>query len=247
MTIRRDVDRLAADGLLFKTLRGARHAESGSSLLETDLRARLAAHLPEKRAIAAAAATRIQAGQTVFLDGSTTSLELAKVLSRRVQGLTVVSNSALICLRLGQAGTRNSIICLGGLYDPVSASMHGPDTEATLSRLYVDVAFLSTKGFLPEEGTFESAAHLFRLKQIAVGRAHNVILLVDHSKFGQRAVAKVLDTAQIHTIITDAKAPAAAVAMLRRKGCEVVLAGGGGQDGKTRRLRKASKPATGTR
>lgn len=225
MTIRRDVDTMAAAGQLLKTLRGARRSDAGQSLFETDLQARLSANLPQKRAIAAVAAARIKPGQTLFLDGGTTCLELAKLLARQAQGVTLVSNSALICLHLGQGGAHNTIIALGGEYDAASASMHGPDTEAALARLYVDTAFLSTKGFLPEEGTFESAAHLYRLKQLVVGRARNVTLLVDAGKFGRRALAKVLDTAQLHTLITDAQAPAADLERLRQQGCEVLVAG----------------------
>jgi DeoR/GlpR family transcriptional regulator of sugar metabolism len=224
MTIRRDVDRLAAGGLAIKTLRGAWRAESEQSLFETDLRVRLATNLAEKRAIAEAAASRVQPGSTLFLDGGSTCLELAKVLDQRLRGLTIVTNSVQVCLALGRRGG-NTVLCLGGQYDPVSASLHGPEAESALARLYPDLAFLSTKGFIPAEGTFESAAHLFRLKQIVARQARQVALLVDHSKFGQRALAAVLRTDQLHAVISDARAPAAAIAGLRGRGCEVVIAG----------------------
>jgi len=224
MTVRRDVERLAEAGLLIKALRGARRAESGPSLLETDLRARLTANLAEKRAIAQAAADRVRPGQTLFLDGGTTCLELAKVLDQHARGVTIVTNSILVCLHLGRHG-RNTVLCPGGQYDPVSASLYGPEAEAALARLYPDVAFLSTKGFVPAEGTFESAAHLFRPKQVVARQAAQVVLLVDHTKFGQRALAQVLSTDQIHTVVTDGRAPAEALARLRDRGREVVIAG----------------------
>jgi DeoR/GlpR family transcriptional regulator of sugar metabolism len=227
MTVRREVDRLAAGGLLIKALRGARRAESGPALLETDLQARLTANLAEKRAIAVAAARTVRPGQTLFLDGSTTCLELAKELGQHAEGLTVVTSSVLVCLHLGRGGA-NTVLCLGGHYDPTSASLYGPETEAALERLYPDIAFLSTKGFIPAEGTFESASHLFRLKQIVARQAQQVTLLVDHSKYDQRALAQVLNAAQIQRVISDAKAPTAAVALLRKSGCEVVLAAGRG-------------------
>ncbi len=240
MTVRREVDRLAAGGLLIKALRGARRAESGPLLLETDLQVRLTANLAEKRAIAVAAARTVRPGQTLFLDGGTTCLELAKELAQHAEGLTVVTSSVLVCLRLGRSSA-NTVLCLGGHYDPTSASLYGAETEAALERLYPDTAFLSTKGFIPAEGTFESASHLFRLKQIVARQAKQVTLLVDHTKYGQRALAQVLSTAQIQRVISDAKAPAAALALLRDSGCEVVLAAG-----RNARLEAAPRPA-GTR
>ena len=62
--------------------------------------------------------------------------------------------------------------------------------EDQVKRFFVDKAFMSTKGFLPTEGTFESSVGLFRIKQIVVKQSGKVILLVDHSKFRQRAFVR---------------------------------------------------------
>jgi len=223
MTVRREVNRLAADGRLIKTLRGARRVDAGQSLFETDLRSRLSANLGAKCAIAARAMERVQPGQTLYLDGSTTCLELAKALARQGDRLTLVTNSALLCLELGK-GRANAVLCLGGQYDGDSLCFAGPDAEAALARLYFDIAFLSTKGFVPAEGTYESATHLFRLKQAAARHAREVVLLVDHSKFGCRALSRVLDTAAIHRVITDAATPAKHLRVLRRAGVAVDVA-----------------------
>lgn len=223
MTVRRDVNRLAAAGRLIKTLRGARRAEAGRSLFETDLRSRLNANLPEKMAIAAKALTLLRAGQTVYLDGSTTCLELAKRLAQQGPRLTVITNSALLCLHLGLAHD-TTVICLGGQYDADSLCLAGPEAEASAERLYFDVAFLSTKGFLPRDGTFESAAHLFRLKQLVVRHAREVVLLVDHTKFGNRALCKAVDITAIQRVVTDAGTSPEYLAALRQAGVAVDVA-----------------------
>ena len=85
----------------------------------------------------------------------------------------------------------------------------GSTAEEAARRFFVDIAFLSTKGFLPEEGTFESSIATFRIKQVIAEQAARVVLLVDHSKFGQRALCKVLDMGQIDEVITDAGTAAA--------------------------------------
>jgi DeoR/GlpR family transcriptional regulator of sugar metabolism len=88
----------------------------------------------------------------------------------------------------------------------------------------VDAFFLSTKAFIPGEGTYESSMATLRIKQLVARRAHRVVLLVDGGKFGQRAMCRVLDTAAIGLVITDERCPAAARRALRRAGCDVVIA-----------------------
>ena len=100
----------------------------------------------------------------------------------------------------------------------------GPTSEEAARRFFVNVAFLSTKGFLPAEGTFESSMATFRIKQIIAEQAARVVLLVDHSKFGQRALCKVLDIGQIDEVITDAGTAAADLAIVEQHGVAVRVA-----------------------
>lgn len=227
MTIRRDVDCLAQRGSLIKTLGGAQTAHAPKSLYESAVQKRLHVQRHEKEQIALQALPQIKPQQTIFLDGSTTCLVLARQLARQLRGLTVVSHSALVCLELGRT-MDNTILSLGGQFDPSSACFVGPTAEEAARRLFVDVAFLSTKGFLPDEGTFESSMATFRIKQIIVEQAARVVLLVDHSKFNQRALCKVLDITQIDEVITDAGTAADEVAKLEQRGLTVRVARGDG-------------------
>lgn len=223
MTIRRDAEALVRRRQAHKTLGGIQRAPAPAFLCETALQSRLAVKAPEKRAIARKALEVLAPRQTLYLDGSTTCLELAKVLAEERKGLTVITNSALVCMALGKNG-ENTIVGIGGQYDADSLSFVGSSTEDALKDLFVDIAFMSTKGFRPAEGTFESAVANFRVKQIVARRCKRLVLLVDHSKFGQRALRKVLDVAQIHTVITDEGTPKAAVAALKKRGAHVLIA-----------------------
>jgi DeoR/GlpR family transcriptional regulator of sugar metabolism len=51
------------------------------------------------------------------------------------------------------------------------------------------------------------------------------VLLVDHTKFGQRALSKVLDISQIHAVVTDDQTPKKDIAALERAGKKVYVAG----------------------
>lgn len=222
MTVRRDVDELARRGAAIKTLGGVQKANAPSYLYETTLLSRLSAQRQEKRAIAEQAIELISPPQTIFLDGSTTCLELAKLVGRQLKGLTIVTNSALACLELGQ-GSENTVLGIGGQYDPACLSFAGPTSEDAAREFFVDIAFVSTKGFLPNEGTFESSVATFRIKQIIAEQCGKLVLLVDHSKFGRRALCKVLDVSQIHVVVTDSHTSEADRAQIESKGCKVVI------------------------
>lgn len=225
MTIRRDVDALARRGAVVKALRGCRKAQDtpAAVLYETTLASRMTAQVEEKRAIARMAMELLGERQSVYLDGGTTCLELARAIAARSRGLTIVTNSALVCLEAGGNG-HNTVVTAGGQYDAASASFVGPVAEETVGKYFVDVAFFSTKGLLVREGTFESSMPAFRIKQIVAARCKELLLLVDHTKFGQRALTKVLDISRIHGVVTDRAAPRKYVAALRKAGKQVWLA-----------------------
>ena len=222
MTIRRDVDKLLSRGGLIKTLGGVQTARAPMHFYESVVQQRLPVHRPEKNQIAREATGQLKPQQTIFLDGSTTCLVLARHLATKVAGLSIVTHSALACLEFGRV-TDRTVLSLGGQFDPASACFVGPTAEEAARRFFVDVAFLSTKGFLPAEGTFESSMATFRIKQIIAEQAARVVLLVDHSKFGQRALCKVLDIEQIHEVITDRDATADHLATLEQRGVAVRL------------------------
>ena len=223
MTIRRDIEELAREGLVIKTLGGAQKAGAPAFLFESRLDTRMADNLAAKQAIADLALPLADGRSNLYLDGGTTCWEFAKLLSARREGLTVITNSVLISMEVGR-NRRNKAVCLGGDYDPDSLSFSGAACEDAAAKYFVDMAFFSTKGFIPEEGTFESAAGNFRIKQIMARQAKEVALLVDHSKFGQRALRKVLDISQIQVVVTDGLAPEDGLRALREAGHAALVA-----------------------
>ena len=223
MTVRRDVDRLAEAGEAIKTLGGVQKAHAPLNLYESPILSRLSDRRQEKRAIARKAMELVAPGQTLFLDGGTTCVELARALASEGQGLVVITNSALVCMELGRS--RHIVTHgIGGQFDSDSLSFVGPASEEWAGGFFVDLAMVSTKGFVPAEGTFESSVSNLRVKRIVAEHATRLALLVDHSKFGQRALCKVLDRSQIGTVVTDDRTGEDDLAALRRDGKQVLVA-----------------------
>lgn len=223
MTVRRDLGELVRLGTVFRTVGGVQRAQAPSYLYETALHSRLAVNRQEKRGIARLALGLVGPQQTLFIDGSSTCLELVRALAKEKLAITVVTNSALVCLELGK-NRDITVVGIGGQYDANSLSYVGPQAEDWAKTLFIDTAFLGTKGFLPAKGTFESSLPTIRIKQIVAQRCGQVVLLADHTKFGQRALSPVLELAQIHTVITDDRVPRGELAALRRKISRVLVA-----------------------
>ncbi len=223
MTVRRDLEELIQQGAVIKTVGGVQKAAAPSYLYETALHSRLALRRQEKRAIARRALELITAGSTIFLDGSSTCLELARALAKHPSPLTIVTNSALACLELGE-NSAHTIVGIGGHYDANSLSYVGPQAEDWAKTLFVDVAFVGTKGLIPTKGTFESSLPTFRIKQIIAKQCTRLVLLADHSKFGQRGLSKVLDIGQIHTVVTDDRTSRTDLGQLEKRVRQVIVA-----------------------
>ena len=144
MTVRRDIEDLSNQGMVIKVLGGAQRTNPVSDLYESQLVSRLSAKRKEKKAIAEEALQFVEPGETLFLDGSTTCLEFAKVLDEHRTRLTVITNSLLISQVLGQNG-QNTVIVIGGQYESVSLSCVGSTAEDQVRQHFVDKVFLSTK------------------------------------------------------------------------------------------------------
>ena len=223
VTIRRDVDKLANENKLIKALGGVQKINSPQFLYETSLSSRLSSNQAQKRAIVELAVTLIKPGHTLYIDGGTTCIALAKLIASKCREITVVSNSPLVCLELSQ-NTNITVIGIGGQCDPTTMCFIGDDTEEASRKYYVDIAFISTKGLIPGEGSFESVLGTSRIKKIVAEKCKELILLIDNSKLGQRALCKVLDYSQINTIITDTGTSKNDLDLLAKGGSKVLVA-----------------------
>lgn len=206
MTARRDVTALETQGKVVRSLRGATWVPPDGFLTEGPLWERLGKNLPAKRAIAKAAAKLIKSNSTLYLDGSTTSIELARIIARTRMDVTVVTSSVLVSACFCSA-TSARVIQLGGILHLFSGCTTGVETEESAQDYFIDVGFFATLGYIPGEGTYESFADTFRVKQAIAKRCSQIVLILDHTKFGKRSLNRVLEDASISTIITDRPIP----------------------------------------
>lgn len=219
VTVRKDLDQLEAQGVLTRVHGGA--VVSGRGRLELYFAAREQEHLEEKRRIAQAAAALVQSGQRIFLDASTTALQVTRLIKDR-EDLIVVTNGLYTALELNFCAGITTIV-VGGTMRRRSSSLVGSLNQNSLQRLRVDIGLFGARGVTPQDGLMEADLDEAQLKQQLVSAAGLVIGIVDSSKFGSVAFSAFALPHEIDRIITDEHAPAAVVDALRARDIAVDL------------------------
>lgn len=219
VTVRNDLNELERRGRLVRIHGGALAATKGAHELIFEQRARL--QHPAKRRIGQQAATLVRDGDSIFLDASTTALELAKQLRERHE-LTVITNS----LRSAQElviSPHLTVIMPGGIVRREAFSLVGMWSTDLLQRFNIGRAFVGARGFTLEEGLTDVHPDEVALKRAIVEIAKEVIALIDHTKWNQVALASFCSTDKLSTIISDRQAPRKLVEAARARGIEVIL------------------------
>jgi len=178
-TIRRDLARLEAQGLL-------RKGHGGAVLPDVPALPRRAREqlLPQiKQALGRAVAERIPAGASLMLDAGSTTLAVAQAL--RGEHL-VVTHSLDIANALAER-PEIRLVLAGGRWDPAQRLFAGPEAEQTVRRYRADLAILGACAVHPELGLTASAEADAAVKRAMIDSSANRWLVTDHLKFDRIA------------------------------------------------------------
>ncbi|MCL4862355.1 MAG: DeoR/GlpR family DNA-binding transcription regulator [Caldilineaceae bacterium] len=220
-SIRRDLNFLHDSGLLQRTYGGALGANGAAD--EAPFTERQIANLKEKERIGHAAAQLIAAGETVFIDGGTTTACMAPHLADKVQ-LTVVTYGLNIVNRLAVFEDLTLIVIGGTLHHP-SQTLGGilAINNMQAYSMHFDKAFIAAGGVSAEAGVTNADLEQIPVKRRAVEAAREVILLADSSKLGVVRTALITPAAKVHRLVTDRGASQTDVRALQALGMIVDL------------------------
>lgn len=217
-TIRRDLAELERQGALRRVHGGAAQvAKAGEEPLFDD---KAAIATAEKDAIARAALKLISPTDTIFLDGGSTVLALARLLLPLTK-LTVVTNSLRVAQLLSGNGPR--MIVTGGECRRLSQTFVGPLSSPVLERVQFDWAFMGTIGISAAGLTTTDPNEAFT-KNLAISHARQVALLADSGKFGQNSFVQFGNLGQITHLITDQDASLDHLEELRHEKVDIIIA-----------------------
>jgi DeoR/GlpR family transcriptional regulator of sugar metabolism len=199
MTIRRDLDQLAADGAIQKVHGGA--VLSSHVTEEPGFEAKSSIAQPAKQAIAARAAQLIVPGSAIALSAGTTTWGLGRHVAS-IAGLTVVTNSTTVADTISSDdASKQTVILTGGVRTP-SAALVGPVADATIRSLHFDQLFLGVHGMDAQAGFTTPNLAEAETNRALIDRARVVVVVADSSKwatvgladFGPLSIADILIT-----------------------------------------------------
>lgn len=219
-TIRRDLAALEREGSLVRSHGGAiSHAPNTNFQVSYDAKAQI--NRAQKLAIAREAEKCILDGETVFLEGSTTVDELAKLLHRRSQ-LTIITNSPAT-LQVDYSA-EVTVLCVGGNLIAGTCYLSGMWAHRILQEIRVDKVFFGMNALNPAYGISTANHPQAEIKRHLTKISKVRIALADSSKFPKEAFAYVGPVSDLTMLITDSGADLATVEELRQRGVEVRIA-----------------------
>lgn len=200
MTVRRDIERLAADGAVEKVRGGVRIGTAGAA------RSSGAPVSEQMRAIAQAAAALVEPGMAVGISGGATGIALARELIR-VPELTVVTNSLPVSdlfspPERADAPYTQTVVLTGGVRTP-SQALVGPVAVRALEQLHCDLVFVDAHGLDVHAGL--TTMNLLEAETVRafMAAAREIVVLADHTRWQVVGLTTIADLSDIDLLITD--------------------------------------------
>jgi DeoR family ulaG and ulaABCDEF operon transcriptional repressor len=221
-TIRRDLRRLEANGKLRRVHGGAEavngKAEHNLVGQEPFELARLL-RPKEKRAIAQRAAALCEDGESIIVDGGTTTFMMVEFL--RDRAVQILTSSFPIAAALIERGKASVIVPGGEIYRQQQVIL-SPFHDGITSSFFASKLFMGAQAITPA-GLMQTDPILVQSEQRLLARADKIVALVDSSKFVQTGGLIVCPTKELDVVITDSNAPRAAIEMLQDADVEVII------------------------
>ncbi len=199
-TIRRDFNHLAEAGVVERIRGGIKLAKS---LELTPFRAREVKNANAKLDIARRATAFLNEGDVVFVDGGTTTLQLAHCLPPIK--LRIITNSLILAAAIERRMMGRGpweVFLTGGYLFPGSGLLVGPSAQYSIVQYHANWALLSAGG-ITEAGIFNDNEHVVESERLMIKHSDRVAVLADDSKFGHHAMRHIAALDQLNYLVTN--------------------------------------------
>ncbi len=199
-TVRRDFSVLARNGSVKKLHGGIIPAQERDSLLPFCLRARW--YSEEKRKLAEKTVALLHPGETLFIDGGTTTSHLGMFLPET--GYTVITNSLPLCEILTQRFPNkgsSGVLLTGGRLHMASGLLLGSSAEESLRQYHAETTIFSVRG-LDARTIYNDTETIAGIEKTMIARSDRLIVIADHSKIGKRAMAQICSIRKAAYLVT---------------------------------------------
>jgi len=196
-TVRRDLDHLEESGAAKRTHGGVYYTGPAPKLPHFDQRQ--AAQWDKKKAIAQRTVELLEDGDTVLLDGGSTTYEVAQLLIGRP--IQVVTNSLPVA-NLFTSSMTNDLVMIGGYIHGSTGVSLGPYAMEMLASLNVRRTIMSVAA-VSERGFHNSNLLLVELERAMIAAADETIVVADSTKFGHQSLALVCGLEEVDQLVVD--------------------------------------------
>lgn len=203
-TIRKDLNSLDEAGKLHRTHGGA-VAINPKQANENHLSSyeiRKSFNAKQKQKIAKEAIKYIHPDESIILDASSTSFELAKLLMKEDKRLIILTNGIRTAEMLKE-NLNFTVIVIGGIVNGESNAIKGLLGEEILDKINFDKIFFSASGLTLAHGFSDFNLQEIQLKQKMIASASEKYALIDSSKFGKKSNTSLHQTNDLTRLITD--------------------------------------------
>ena len=197
-TIRRDLRELARRNQIIRSHGGAKkiHAEH----IVAPLNFRKTVNSAEKRALCRVAATLAGDNEIIFIDSSTTTLQMAEFLDEKKQ-ITVITNGISLATLLIKKGIKTYLT--GGEIFENSLAHFGSFAEDFIRRFNIDTVFFSCHGVNDKGMLADPSLPETQIRRVAIAQAKKTVFLCDKTKLSRSTPYNLTHISSIDTIITD--------------------------------------------
>ncbi|GMV82085.1 MAG: DeoR family transcriptional regulator [Planctomycetota bacterium] len=209
MTIHRDLDALAEQGLVRKVHGGAVAVEENGSEPNPWARTfeeRRASAWQAKVAIGRHLFKLLAEARTILIDASTTAYPLGQLLPRHpaARELFVVTSGLPLFADLYNHPSGIRVALHGGEPHTRTGSLVGPMAAASLAGMRFDWAVVSAASLFEDEGVvYDSTPEEAELKRTYLQRAQHKALALDTGKFNLSAPFKLADLSEFDALVTE--------------------------------------------
>lgn len=228
-TIRRDINALHVEGRLRRVRGGAEalHPPQTVGIAGRPFSVNEGVNVDKKRAIARAAVELCEDGESIIINGGTTTFQMVHHLARR--RMQILTNSFPIAEHLLK-NSKNTITLPGGaIYREQNIILSPFDNDVTRN-FYARRMFMGAQGVSPI-GVMEGDPLLIQAEQKLINQAEELVLLVDSSKFASRSSLILCPLERVHTIITDDGVAARDARLVEQSGIRLIVANAQAGDG----------------
>ena len=197
-TIRRDLAELQRRNQVVRSHGGAKKVQGEHTVAPLNFRRTVNA--APKRALCRAAAELVAEGDIIFIDSSTTTLQMADFLGEK-KGITVITNGIPLATALVKKGIKT--YCTGGEIFENSLAHFGSFAEDFIRRFNIDTLFFSCHGVNEKGMLTDPSLPETQIRRTAIQQSKKTVFLCDETKFALSTPYNLVSIDTLDCVITD--------------------------------------------